>query len=106
MNLYDVLKLLVDRSDIQEAIRADCHKVIQEAETTGVLGTLADKQIRAHQHNYNAPITETIYNGGGIAIEYQTYIACCHCREEKPGSRTTKPVPFTNHGLRLNRETQ
>lgn len=102
MNLYDVLNILIDKADgLQEATRADARKVIQEAEKLGLFGNIGEQQVRAHEHNYNAAQSEIIRNGGGFAIEIQTFKACCHCGEELSGSRQTKPVGYTHHGLYL-----
>jgi hypothetical protein len=53
MNLYDVLRLLVQKAAMPETTVADCLKVIDEVERWNALGTTTKTmEVQAHEHRY------------------------------------------------------
>ena len=53
MNLYDVLRLLIGKASLPEAVAEDCMKVIDELERWNALGTTAKvMDVESHEHVY------------------------------------------------------
>ena len=53
MNLYDVLRALVNHAGMPETTANDCLKVVDEAEKWNALGTTSKTMnVEAHEHRY------------------------------------------------------
>lgn len=53
MNLYDVLRLLINKAGIPEAQMTDCLKVIDEVEKWNALGTtVKSMDVEGHIHRF------------------------------------------------------
>jgi len=53
VNLYDVLRMLVNHAGLPETVQADCLRVIDEVERWNALGTTTKTmEVEAHEHQY------------------------------------------------------
>jgi len=53
VNLYDVLRTLVNKAALPEVVANDCLKVIEETERWNALGTTTrTMEVQAHQHSF------------------------------------------------------
>jgi hypothetical protein len=53
VNLYDVLRTLVNKAALPETVAGDCLKVIDETERWNALGTTTKTmEVQAHEHRY------------------------------------------------------
>ena len=53
VNLYDVLRTLINKAALPETVANDCLKVVDETERWNALGTTTRvMEVQAHEHRY------------------------------------------------------